>query len=872
MKIIWKASIALFFAAALSVILSGCGGKRDSSNPVSPKVEHPSEEGKAIPAAETALKVRSLIDSGKIEEAETTARKQVAKRPGDAEAHFLLGKALLAKGKRNEARISFEKARDLEPSYASYGKALAEIHDMDAEEAIKSDNPALAVEAWKQCLAMRYKPRQTEKNLAEAFRLLGEKLVAENKQGEAETAFREAAELLPDNPLPRLNLANMMLSEDRLQEAHRELRELSKTHPNFEDGLVAYARVQRRMGDVRGAMDTLKHVLVLNSDNSEAKVLRIELENEVPVKQLEEEHSKTINPDEPDPELLRKLGELESVGDMAGQEVLLTNTLENAPGMMWAKLRLATVEERLDNASASLALIRSYLEERPDDIRGRFVLAHALQQCGALDEAMRTLDALELEGKANLQVYDELGQIQAKKGMFTEAKTSWKKALELDPEYAGAMFNFGQLAMEEGKLKDAETWFNKALAREPFNLKYRYFAGLNLKQAGKTTEAKALWEGGQALLNPQDPYARRIAAALGKKLSAPPTRSVSSIAQAGQASTTTRVVAGDAGIPIISASPDGTMVETRRYNTDAVSAVSVLPRAQPLNSASVPAGISVNITGTLPATTSTIISTSPSAGEDPQYQKGLEAARASKYVEAEAAFTQVLTRNPKNFNAWVNLGNVYAAMDKPADAAARYLRALSVNSGNGFARKALAKVYDELGLNAGEKNLLTGDNAPVSAEGDRQRSNPRSFEPLARAFLRCGLQEQAQVLARIAVEENPDNIELRVLQGEVLGASNRPDAAESSFRKAIDMDKTNPVGYLKLGELLAATGRRDDAFGAYEQVMKSKLADPDTLITLSDRLKEVGHVKEATDMLSRVKGMNLSDSQLKRLQEHNGSL
>ncbi|MFZ2959167.1 MAG: tetratricopeptide repeat protein [Candidatus Ozemobacteraceae bacterium] len=903
MKSIWKLPIVLVSLFALASSLAGCGRGR-SSNPVAPKSERPPEAGNSLPAAETSLKVRSLIEAGKAGEAEAAARKQIGKQPKNAEAHFLLGKALLAKGDRPGARASFEKARSLEPSYASYGRALVELWDTDAREAIKADDPAGAIEAWKQCLALRYKPSQTEKNLAEAFRRLGEKLVAENKRGEAENAFREAATLLPDNPVPRLDLANMFLADDRLQEAHRELRELSKTHPNFEEGLTAYASVQRRMGDARGAMDTVKHVLALNASNAEAKALRGELENEVPVKQLEEAGAKLISVDEPTQELVQKLGELESAGDLTGQASLLQNTLEEAPGLLWAKLRLATIEERLGNASASLPLVQSYLGERPDDIRARFLLARVLQQSGALDEALQTLVALEREGKANLQVFDEIGQIQAKKGKFAEAKSSWKKALELDPEYPGALFNFGQLAMEEGKSPDAQVWLDKALAREPFNMKFRYFTGLNLKQAGKTKEAKAVWEGGNAVLNPQDPYAQRIAAALGKKLAAPPVRytapAVVTVSKSPIPSTAPDVAVAkpvetvvgletpgstDAGTsPRGQESAEGAVGEFRSTSAEAVSAVSVLPSPESKNpgeavsnpttgpdeggeSSTAPV---VNITGTLPAADSKIISTTLPANEDPVYQQGLAAARASQYTDAEAAFVQVLSRNPKHFNAWVNLGNVYAATGKPADAAARYLRALKLNPGNGFARKALDKAYSELGLNPGEKNLLTGDDTPVGVNDARQRSNPRSFEPIARAYLRGGLTEEALSVARIAVDQNPDNIDLRVLQGEVLGAAGRSDAAESAFQKAIEMDKTSPNGYLKLGEFLAGTGRKDAAFNAYDQVIKSKFADPETLLTLSDRLKEIGRTKEAADTLGRVKGMNLSEEQMKRLQQHQG--
>lgn len=814
--------------------------KRESS--VSPRIESP-DDGKALQAAEESLKIRGMLDRGDQAGAEKLAQKSVQKRPNDAEAHFLLGKVLLVKGERKAARQAFEKARSLNPTYAAYGRALAELLDQDAAEAIKGDDPATAIAAWKQCLTLKHKPRQTERNLAEAFRRLGEVLLRENRRSEAEDAFREAASLLPDNPVPRLDLALLLYQDDRLQEAQKELEDLTATHPNFEDGLIAYARLLKRMGEAREAMTSVKRALTLAPANPQALALKAELEKEVPVRQ--EESLRVIATDEPDAALAQKLGTLENAGNISGQADLLRNALEENPNLLWAKLRLAIICDRLGNASEALSLATEYNSERPDDLRGQFMLARARHLTGDLKGALSLLVALVNDGKSNLQIFDELGQVYAKLGKFDLARSNWRKALQIDPDYPNALFNFGQLAMEEGKTDDATGLFERALSRDPANLKYRFFAGLNLKQAGKAAEAKTIWQQARPFFTPGDPYAPRIAAALGEKLPAAPQP-----LPRPQPGTTAPVVEP---VPTIDAgqAPQPTVM------TGKPGAGSTAPAV---------VGSETMTVGTLPALAPTVISTMPL--EESLYQTALNAARNGEYDQAAVGFREVLAKSPGNLNAWINLGNVHTATGKPADAAACFLRALKVKRDNQFARQALEKAYGELGLNPGTKNVLVGVEMPLDPSAERPRSNPRAFEPLAKAFTANGLADEARSVIKIAVDENPEQVDLRLLEGETLQAVGQSAAAEKAFQRAIELDRANPAGHIKLGDFLAATGRRDAAFAEYQIIMRSKDSDPDSLLDVADRLVAMGLAKEAQEVRLRVKGMNLSEQQMQRLQQN----
>lgn len=803
--------------ALLATTLTGCGGGGRRRNPVAATTERPEKTEKEAPGSEANARIRAALDRGDAKTAERLARKRIESHPADGEAQRLLARSL-SELKRPDAEVkkALEKAELLHPGDTGVRQGLAGMLDRDAAEALKAGDPAKAVQLWKRCLAMKYEPRQTEKRLVEAYRRLGETLASDGKPAEAEKAFREAVSIIPDNPMSRLDLARLLMDGDRLVEAQRELKELVDAHPNFEAGLVAHASLLRRMGDVRGALRQVEQVLEFAPENPEALALKADLANTIPVSQTEESAAASL--DEPDPDTVRKLAQLESAGDLAGQQTVLETYLSAHPEAAWAKLRQATLYERMGRHEDALALVETYLSGSPDDLRARLLRARCLQLSGRTDDALEALKELESENKATAQVFDETGLVYAKLGKFDEAGGCWKRALSENPSFTPAMFNLGQLAMEQGKADEARDWFDKALAREPSNLKFRYFAGLNLKQAGMVPEAKAVWESAKAYLMPADPYAARIAAALGKPLPAAPA---------------------------------------------------------PLRPS--PAAAPETIPNAIQSTSVGGVVVPPAAGSetsDPIYQAALEAARAGKYQEAIDGFGRMLAASPANFNARMNLGNVYMAMSRPSDAAAHYLLALKQERNNANALKALARAYDELGLRghaAGLTARAAGASAGSDAPAATTRSNPRAFGPFTKTLLANGLAEEALSIISVGVAENPESPELVLLQGDVYLAVRQDAQAESAYRRALEIDGQNPAPLVKLGDLYWTRRQADAAVLQYQAALKSPLIDPDTMFGIVERFKRLGRQTEAAELLGRLKGMNLSEAQLAELHRYTGS-
>ncbi len=826
----------LALVSALVFLTPSADARNDRRQPVSP----PKIEVSPTPGFESAARqhqIRTAIDRGDLAEARKLLSLDLKRAPKDPENQFLLGRIEVLEGRRKEGMQLFEKASKLQPDNPVYRRALATLLEEDARSAMSQRRYEDAVAAWKSCLALKHKPRESERLLNETYRAWASHHLASGRPPEAERILREGLQQLPDQPTLRLDLANLLLSADRLDEARRVLKELVEANPTFADGMVSLARVLHRSGESRDALKYVDRALGLAPRHEAAQALRKDIVRESPtLNTATPATSEGFAADEPDPEVVQRLAQFESSGNLQAQVQILGEHLAANPNASWAQLRLAMVRERQGKPEEALSIVTRYLEDRPDDVRAQFLRARCLHLSGDLAGSYQALKALEAEGKGTLQVQDEIGQVLAKQGKFDEAQRVWNRILAKDPTYAGALFHLGQLAMEKGDQARAQGLFEQALKQEPYNLKFRFFAGLNLKQSGKPDEAKALWGAARAFLNLQDPYGVRLARALGEP------------------------------IPTESAEP-ATTPET----PTSVAPGTMIVREEPVSSTAASPAVSLTQPGTTAATSS-----GGSASVD-LYKASLEAARAGRYEQAIAGFRQILAQKPDDFNAVVNLGNAYLASGQPAEAAAQYLLGTKLNPDNTYVLKAAAKTLDDLGLKGRASELAarlaeikpeaTEGLPTAGADGQRPRSNARSFEPVINALLTTGQNTEAQRLAAMATEENPESADLWLLAGDAARQAGKLVQAESAYRKSAELDRQNLLPVIKLGELYAVSGKATLAQEQFAAVLASRLEDPRALLFFGEVCQRLNDQPRLREVISKLQGMNLSEAQLEQLRQ-----
>lgn len=130
--------------------------------------------------------------------------------------------------------------------------------------------------------------------------------------------------------------------------------------------------------------------------------------------------------------------------------------LRRAPGFAPAMLGLAQTYARLDEASRAVSWIRKAVQVAPDDPH----------------------------------VQNSLGRLQLRQGNLTAARKSFRKALALNPDLAGAWASLGDLdARTAGALDKAVDDYRRALKIDPLNAKFLYRLGTLYARQNKGVEA-----------------------------------------------------------------------------------------------------------------------------------------------------------------------------------------------------------------------------------------------------------------------------------------------------------------------------------------------------------------------------------------------
>jgi putative PEP-CTERM system TPR-repeat lipoprotein len=156
------------------------------------------------------------------------------KNPKSAVSRYSLGQTLLRTGNRQQARLAFEAATMIRPTFVPADLALAELDIR--EEKFDSARTRLAA-------VVKSNPMS-----ARAHLLLGIANIQQQRPAEAVQNYRKAVELDASNPVALNNLAYALASSgDSLDEALKlaqRAQEIAPDHPQFQDtlGWILYSK------------------------------------------------------------------------------------------------------------------------------------------------------------------------------------------------------------------------------------------------------------------------------------------------------------------------------------------------------------------------------------------------------------------------------------------------------------------------------------------------------------------------------------------------------------------------------------------------------------------------------------------------------
>lgn len=169
------------------------------------------------------------------------------------------------------------------------------------------------------------------------------------------------------------------------------------------------------------------------------------------------------------------------------------------------------------------------------------------------------------------------------------------------------------------------------------------------------------------------------------------------------------------------------------------------------------------------------------------FEKAQVATDDKKYLEAVGLFNELLANDPKDFQAWTELGTVYLIEQKPAEAEKAYVSAIGIRP-----KFFLAQ------MNLGRLRMM-------------QKNFEGAIEPLT-----------------AAVTVQPTSAEANYRLGESYLQIKKGSKAVGYLYEAIKLD---PVGkaeaHLRLAILYNAAGMKDKAVVEYEEFLKKKPDHPD---------------------------------------------
>jgi tetratricopeptide (TPR) repeat protein/serine/threonine protein kinase len=413
------------------------------------------------------------------EEAVGYCRAAVAIRPSSAEAHNLLGYALIHKGDTDQAIAAYQQALALAPKFANarWGLAGALLHKGDLKEAIACYQKAIELDPKKaeihykfggtfqgqkkvdEAIACYQKAIELDPNYADAHTNLGVALADKGQLDEAIAEYREAIRLKKDDALAHNNLGTALKAKGQLDEAIAEYREAirlkkdyAEAHNNLGTALKAKGRLDEAIAEFREAIRINKNDAGLHYS------LGLVLKDKCRLDEAIAEFREAIRINKNDAGLHSSLG--------------------------W----VLKDKGRLDEA---IACFRNAIELDPESAGAHFNLGNGLRHQGKLDEAIACYrKASELDPKSAM-VHYHLGSCLIHQGKLDEAIGCCRKAIEIAPIDPWAHYILGNALHAKDQPDEAIAAYREAIRLKKDNVWAHIKLANTLRAKGRLDEAIA---------------------------------------------------------------------------------------------------------------------------------------------------------------------------------------------------------------------------------------------------------------------------------------------------------------------------------------------------------------------------------------------
>lgn len=196
-----------------------------------------------------------------------------------------------------------------------------------------------------------------------------------------------------------------------------------------------------------------------------------------------------------------------------------------------------------------------------------------------------------------------------------------------------------------------------------------------------------------------------------------------------------------------------------------------------------------------------------------QYNAGLVHARAGRWKEAEASFSKAVKFNPKDADAYVQLGHVYQSLKRYPDAVTAYRQATTL-------RPEDFNAYLSLGDVSMRVEDYEGATQAYRHATDIDPKNAEAYKSLAIAYRMSKKYVEAKQSLRTARRLDPTDAEIYSDTGLVELAQHHYLLAELSFRRAMLLNPQSTTAYIGWGEACLEQARYEKAVEAFNEALR----------------------------------------------------
>ncbi len=379
----------------------------------------------------------------------------VSRLPDNPVVRFNLGRAHLAKGNVQQAKIQFEESLKLRPDYLLPRVALAQILQQTQEygKVIQMASEILS-----------YDPTNIQGKLLRTRALIG--------MGEVKQARTELAGFTVQNPNiweAKLQTAALDLAEKNYKASEEGFRKMyaETKDPRALMGLTETYTVQ---GQYDHAMQLLKDEVAKTPDRVDYVVaignIAVRAQK---YPEAMENYKKALDKFPRAADVWIRLGETQRrTGDIASAVASFNKAKDLAPTNVVPFMELALMADSAGEKAKARPLYEQILKIQPDHPIALNNLAYMLAETGAdLDQALTMAQRAKQKLPQDSNVADTLGWIYIKKNLSDSAISIFKELIRVEPDRSTYHYHLAMALAQKGDKPAAKKELEAALRKQP---------------------------------------------------------------------------------------------------------------------------------------------------------------------------------------------------------------------------------------------------------------------------------------------------------------------------------------------------------------------------------------------------------------------